>query len=132
MVNRKANVFYFPGKWDSLLLIKYFLAKLLLHPQCFLLLPIYFFALRDFPELLAFFLTGLLLFLLHDLIYKTQVNILKKFQTTLCFISKNRPHMAQAVTVSTSRWQNCNSAGNGKESCLQPDQSNHISPSSLR
>lgn len=71
---------------------------------------------------------GLLLFLVHDLICKTQVNILKTFQTALCFISKNQLHMAQAVAESTSPWQNCKSAGNGKESCLQPDQSNHISP----
>lgn len=71
---------------------------------------------------------GLLLFLVHDLICKTQVNILKIFQTALCFISKNQLHIAQAVAESTSPWQNYNSAGNVKESCLQPDQSNHIFP----
>lgn len=111
---------YFPGKWDSLFLIKYFLSKLLLHPQSFPLPPIFFFCFLF--SIFSNYL-GLLLFLVHDLICKTQVNILKIFQTALCFISKNQLHIAQAVAESTSPWQNCNSAGNVKESCLQPDQS---------
>lgn len=116
---------YFPGKWDSLFLIKYFLSKLLLHPQSFPLPPILFFCFLF--SIFSNYL-GLLLFLVHDLICKTQVNILKIFQTALCFISKNQLHIAQGVAESTSPWQNCNSAGNVKESCLQPDQSNHIFP----
>lgn len=36
MVNGKANVFCFPGKWDSLLSIMYFLSNLPPHPLHFL------------------------------------------------------------------------------------------------
>lgn len=43
MVNKKANVFCFPGKWDLLLLIKYFLSKTTRSSSTFPLFSHYFF-----------------------------------------------------------------------------------------
>lgn len=58
MVNKEANVFCIPGKWDSLLLIKHF-SKLLLHPLCFLFFPTLFHCSSSLDVIFLFLLMGL-------------------------------------------------------------------------
>lgn len=132
-------------KWDSLLLIKYFLSKLLPHPLHFLFfipfLSFFFLPYSSFTHLLVFHLLAFSLgfvFLFYGLIYKekkqtlfsTCVSNLKLYPGTYeAHFHESTAHGTSTVNDSRGTWQNkYNTVGNSTVTGpgLQPDQSNHI------
>lgn len=121
MVNRGANVFCFPGKWNSLLFIKYFLTKLLPHPPRVLCFPIL--SVSSSVSRIIWFLTdkplNFVLFTFTTWFTKPTNHILKRFQNlgldwcSELYSHESVVHGTSTVTVSRGTWQDYNTVGNG-------------------